>query len=139
MPLFALPALMGQNKAPQAQSPPAGEFRISLPTTWETQLDQYPGRLVTSYDPQVSARDLTAVRVGRLSLPALLRSARYNPREGDDKRGKWEEVALGGITPGAVAVWIMDAGQDAAARAAGIRSMSFNYNVSESRIEPLVD
>lgn len=176
VPLFAMPALMGQNRAPQAQSPPAaapgspppaglqpqassgaststsfgpplrpvgvpptGEFRISLPTTWETQLDQYPGRLVTSYDPRMSAVDLTAVRVGRLSLPALLRSAQYNPREGDDKRGKWEEVALGGITPGGVAVWIMDAGQAAAAKSAGIGSMLFNYNVTESRIEPLAD
>merc|ERR1719277_1552331 len=102
---------------------PPGDFRILVLATWNTMFESYPGRLVVSFEqPTGTSRSdeaFSSLRVGRLPLPALLRSGKYNPRPGDEKRSKWEEVALGSVTPSLVGKWISEAGQDAALKQIG--------------------
>mmetsp|Transcript_124542 Transcript_124542/g.278502 ORF Transcript_124542/g.278502 Transcript_124542/m.278502 type:complete len:339 (-) Transcript_124542:72-1088(-) len=88
-----------------------GDFIVGVPVPWQTQFDDYAGRLVLSFDFAGGTSNFTSLRVARLTLPSLLKSARYVPREGDEMRGKWEEVALGNVTAATIAEWIMRAGQ----------------------------
>jgi hypothetical protein len=122
-----------------APVPPNGEFRILTPVTWQFNVDKYPGRLISSFEVRPGSQEFTGQRVARLPLPALLRSAKYNTREGDDRRSRWEEVALGDVTPATVARWIMSAGQDAMAKQMGIGRLILDQDVSESRIETSAD
>ncbi|CAE7198893.1 unnamed protein product [Symbiodinium pilosum] len=73
--------------------------------------------------------DLVAVRCARLTLPALLRSAKFMPRDGDDKRSDWKEVALGDVTGASIAEWMMRAGQEAQMAQAGLQMPQINISL----------
>lgn len=105
-----------------------GDFSIQLPVPWQKDFDNYPGRLILSVDPEElaklqggNANDAVTVRCARLALPALLRSAQYQPRAGDEARSDWKEVALGDVNGGNVAEWLMRAGQAALASQVGVQ------------------
>merc|ERR1719401_1450145 len=106
------------------------DISVLVPRTWETRNDDYPGRLILSFDDSQGAGNFTALRVARLSLPSLLRSAKFVPRDGDSTCESWEKVALGNITAASIAVWMMSAGQDAQSQQMGGRPVpTMNYQV----------
>ncbi|CAE7252189.1 unnamed protein product [Symbiodinium microadriaticum] len=118
-----------------------GDFSIQLPVNWQTEFNDYAGRLIVSMTPvdMEALRagqdpDLTAVRCARLPLPALLRSAKFMPREGDDQRSDWKEVALGGVTGANIAEWMMRAGQEAQMAQAGLQMPEINISVVDYAI-----
>jgi len=120
---------------------PQGDFSIQLPANWQTEFDKYAGRLILSISPTDLEElrvgrdpDITAVRCARLPLPALLRSAQFMPRQGDEKRSDWKEVALGAVTGANIAEWLMRAGQEAQMAQAGLQMPQINISVSDAAI-----
>ena len=119
-----------------------GDFSIQLPSTWQKEFDSYAGRLIMSVDPEELAKlqqnqenEMVTLRCARLPLPALLRSARYMPREGDESRSNWKEVALGDVTGATVAEWLMRAGQQALATSVGMELPQVDINIVDFQIE----
>merc|ERR1719401_243781 len=96
--------------------------------------DDYAGRLILSLDQGGGQGNFTALRVARLSLPALLRSAKFIPRDGDSTCSRWEEVALGNITGATIAEWMMQAGQESMAQQLGGQKARLSFEVTDFAI-----
>lgn len=118
-----------------------GDFSIQLPVTWQKEFDSYAGRLIMSVDPeelkklqQNQPNEMVTLRCARLTLPALLRSAQYMPRQGDDQRSDWKEVALGDVTGASIAEWLMRAGQQALATSVGMELPQVDIKVVDFQI-----
>lgn len=124
----------------------SGDFSIQLPVTWQKEFDSYAGRLIMSVDPEELAKlqqnkdnEMVTLRCARLTLPALLRSAQYQPRQGDDQRSDWKEVALGDVTGASIAEWLMRAGQSALATSVGIQLPEVDMNIVDFQIKDAPD
>lgn len=124
----------------------SGDFSIQLPVTWQKEFDSYAGRLIMSVDPEELAKlqqnkdnEMVTLRCARLTLPALLRSAQYQPRQGDGQRSDWKEVALGDVTGASIAEWLMRAGQSALATSVGIQLPEVDMNIVDFQIKDAPD
>lgn len=119
----------------------SGDFSIQLPVTWQKEFDSYAGRLIMSVDPDELAKlqknepnEMVTLRCARLTLPALLRSAQYMPRQGDEQRSNWKEVALGNVTGANIAEWLMRAGQQALATSVGMELPQVDISIVDFQI-----
>jgi len=119
----------------------SGDFSIQLPVTWQKEFDNYAGRLIMSVDPEELAKlqknepnEMVTLRCARLTLPALLRSAQYMPRQGDEQRSNWKEVALGNVTGANIAEWLMRAGQQALATSVGMELPQVDISIVDFQI-----
>lgn len=119
----------------------SGDFSIQLPVTWQKEFDSYAGRLIMSVDPEELAKlqknepnEMVTLRCARLTLPALLRSAQYMPRQGDEQRSNWKEVALGNVTGANIAEWLMRAGQQALATSVGMELPQVDISIVDFQI-----
>ena len=125
----------------QVVESPTRDFVIQLPANWQKEFDTYPGRLILSVDPAEFAKlqankpnEVVTVRCARLTLPALLRSAQFMPRPGDEQRSDWKEVALGEVTGANIAEWIMRAGQQTLATQMGMQLPQIDIDVVDVQI-----
>lgn len=114
---------------------PTNDFSIMVPTTWRTQTDSYPGRLIWSGEPgQQGDKNFAFLQAARLPLPALMKSAKFMPREIDSTCSKWEEVALGDVKPATIAKWMMLALQKSIQVQVG-RAFDLDTEISDAEIK----
>lgn len=117
----------------------AGDISVSAPSTWRITLDDYPARLILGIDTgamdvtRMSEGDFSAMKVARLPLAALRRSANYDPRAADGTCNNWKDVATGSVTAESVALWISEATKKSAESQVG-RKLDLQQSILDAEI-----